>query len=120
MGEVIKKAKGGRFVGWYLRFVDVDGKRKQRASGQQTHAEAKRMLLEIEARIARGKLGVPEREPELAMMTIADLSERFLKEYDSPKIRSHDRWANKGPDTPTSRSSSGRGVGRRRSSPCTS
>ena len=95
MGEVIKKAKGGRFVGWYLRFVDVDGKRKQRASGQQTHAEAKRMLLEIEARIARGKLGVPEREPELAMMTIAELSERFLKEYDSPKIRSHDRWANK-------------------------
>ena len=95
MGEVIKKAKGGRFVGWYLRFVDVDGRRKQRASGQQTHAEAKRMLLEIEARIARGKLGVPEREPELAMMTIAELSERFLKEYDSPKIRSHDRWANK-------------------------
>ena len=95
MGEVIKKVKGGRFVGWYLRFVDVDGRRKQRASGQPTHAEAKRMLIEIEARIARGKLGVPEREPELAMMTIADLSERFLSEYDSPKIRNHDRWASK-------------------------
>lgn len=95
MGEVIRKVKGGRFVGWYLRFVDVDGRRKQRASGQQTHAEAKRMLIEIEARIARGKLGVPEREPELAMMTIADLSERFLSEYDSPKIRNHDRWARK-------------------------
>ena len=95
MGEVLKKQKGGRFVGWYLRFIDVDGKRKQRASGQPTYAEARRALIEIEARIARGKLGVPEREPELADITIAELSERFLTEYDSPKIRSHDSWKKK-------------------------
>ncbi len=93
MGEVIRKVKGGRFVGWYLRFVDVDGKRKQRASGQHTHAEAKRMLIEIEARIARGKLGVPEREPELAMMTIADLSERFLSDKKPPNIPSRNENA---------------------------
>ena len=61
MGEVIKKVKGDRFIGWYLRFVDSDGKRKQRASGQPTHGQAKRMLTEIEARIARGTLGIPER-----------------------------------------------------------
>lgn len=95
MGEVLKKEKDGRFVGWYLRFIDVDGKRKQRASGQPTYAEAKRALIEIEARIARGKLGVPERAPELTDMTIAELSERFLTEYDSPKIRSHGRWKTK-------------------------
>jgi hypothetical protein len=53
MGENVKKTKGGKFVGWYLRYVDIDGRRKQRASKQPTYAEAKRMLVEIEARIAR-------------------------------------------------------------------
>lgn len=54
MGEVIRRTKGGKFLGWYLRYVDADGKRKQRASKQPSYAEAKRMLVEIEARIARG------------------------------------------------------------------
>lgn len=92
MGEVIKKVKGDRFIGWYLRFVDSDGKRKQRASGQPTHGQAKRMLTEIEARIARGTLGIPERT-EIPMLTVAQLAERYLHEYDSPKIRDHDAWA---------------------------
>ena len=47
MGEVIRKQKNGKFIGWYLRFVDVDGKRKQRASKQPTQAEARRMLIEL-------------------------------------------------------------------------
>lgn len=94
MGEIIKKMKGDRFIGWYLRFVDLDGKRKQRASGQPTFAEAKRMLIEIEARIARGKLGVPERDSS-TMLTVQDLTERFLAEYDSPRIRDVTRWAAK-------------------------
>lgn len=92
MGEVIRKVKGGRFLGWYLRFVDVDGRRKQRASGQPSHAEAKRMLAEIEARIARGKMGVPERD-EVTMMTVAQFAERYLAEYDTPKIRDRVGWA---------------------------
>ncbi len=92
MGEVLKKVKGGRFIGWYLRFVDADGKRKQRASGQPTFAEAKRMLAEIEGRIARGKLGVPEREEAAPVMAIGQLAERYLTEYDSPKIRDREAW----------------------------
>lgn len=93
MGEVIKKTKDGRFIGWYLRFVDADRKRKQRASGQPSYAEAKRMLIEIEAKIARGKLGVPDREKSTAMMTVATLAELYLQQYDSPKIRDRDAWA---------------------------
>lgn len=92
MGEVIKKVKGGRFIGWYLRFIDADGKRKQRASGQPTFAEAKRMLAEIEGRIARGKLGVPEREEAAPVMAIGQLAERYLTEYDSPKIHDREAW----------------------------
>jgi hypothetical protein len=58
MGEVIRKTKGGKFVGWYLRYMDADGKRRQRASKQPSFADAKRMLIEIEARIARGMVPV--------------------------------------------------------------
>lgn len=94
MGEIIKRMKGERFIGWYLRWVDSDGRRKQRASGQPTYAEAKRMLVEIEARVARGKLGVPERD-ETTTMTVAELSERYLREYDSPRIRDLPRWVAK-------------------------
>ncbi len=94
MGEVIRKQKNGKFIGWYLRFVDVDGKRKQRASKQPTQAEARRMLIEIEARIVRGKLGVPERG-EATRLTVAQLAERFLDEYDNPRIRDLPRWRRK-------------------------
>ena len=94
MGEVIRKQKNGKFIGWYLRFVDVDGKRKQRASKQPTQAEARRMLIEIEARIVRGKLGVPERDEPLRI-TMAQLTERFLSEYDNPRIRDLTRWRQK-------------------------
>ncbi len=94
MGEVIRKTKAGRFIGWYLRFMDIDGKRKQRASKQPTQAAAKRMLVEIEARIARGKFGVPELD-EPQRLTIAQLAERFLSEYDNPRIRDLSRWRRK-------------------------
>ena len=61
MGDIIRKKKGGKDLGWYIRWVDSDGKRKQRASHQPTYALAKRMLLEIEARVARGQAGMVER-----------------------------------------------------------
>lgn len=91
MGEIIKRMKGERFVGWYLRWVDADGKRKQRASGQPTYAEAKRMLVEIEARVVRGKMGVPERD-KATTLSVGELAEQYLREYDSPRIRDLERW----------------------------
>jgi integrase len=91
MGEVIRKLKNGKFIGWYLRFVDADGVRKQRASGQPSAAEARRCLVEIEAKVARGRLGIPERD-KIYQATIAELTTRFLSEYDSPKIKDLTRW----------------------------
>ena len=92
MGEVIKREKGGRLIGWYLRYVDADGRRKQRASHQPSHAQAKRMLVEIEARIARGKLGIAERPEQLR---VGELIERFVTEYDSPRVRDRAAWEQK-------------------------
>ena len=86
MGEIIRKMKNGKFVGWYLRYIDSDGRRKQRASKQPSHAEARRMLIEIEARIARGLVGIPSRlaAPQL---TLTDLLARFVDEYRDPRIK---------------------------------
>lgn len=75
MGEVIKRQSGGRFIGWYIRYYDGDGKRRIRASKQPTHAEARRMLLQIEAQIARGEAGVAEPRSRI---TVAELCARFL------------------------------------------
>lgn len=75
MGEVLKRMKGGRFIGWYLRYYDADGRRRVVASKQQSHADARRMLQQIEARIARDEAGIA---PEPERLTVAALCERFL------------------------------------------
>lgn len=91
VGDIIRKRKGGKDLGWYIRWVDLDGKRKQRASHQPTHALAKRMLLEIEARVARGQAGMiePEERPRL---TVAELCEKWLAEFASPRIKDLARY----------------------------
>lgn len=84
MGEVIRREKGGKFIGFYLRFYEA-GRRRQLASHQPTHAEARKMLVQIEARIARGQAGMPEEAAPPP--TVATLIERFLAEYSRPRIK---------------------------------
>lgn len=86
LGDIIRKKKNGRFLGYYIRWVDLDGKRKQRASHQPSYALAKRMLVEIEARVARGHAGLcePENRPKLL---VSDLCARWLVEFGSPRIK---------------------------------
>jgi integrase len=86
MGEIIRKMKNGKFVGWYLRYIDADGQRKQRASKQPSHAEARRMLIEIEARIARGLVGMEQRN-RADDPTVATLFSRFVAEHQDPRIK---------------------------------
>lgn len=86
MGEIIRKVKNGKWIGWYLRYVDADGRRKQRASKQPSYAEARRMLIEIEARIARGQVGIEERGGGKAL-TLEGLFARFIAEYRDPKLK---------------------------------
>lgn len=84
VGEVIRRTKAGKFIGFYLRFYE-GGRRRQIASHQPTHAEARKMLLQIEARIARGQAGIAE--PATAAPTVALLIERFVGEYSRPRIK---------------------------------
>lgn len=86
MGDIRRVMRRGKFVGWYVRYLDVDGKRKMRASHQPSKAEARRYLLEVEARVARGLVGIPEAAP-VVEGTVADLCARFLREFSSLKIK---------------------------------
>lgn len=88
MGEVIRKSKSGRFIGWYVRYVDSDGKRKTRATKAATAAEARRILIELEAQAGRRSLGVPERP---VTINGPELIARWLEEY-QPRARNYARW----------------------------
>jgi integrase len=92
MGDIVRRVSRGRFVGWYIRYKDLDGRRRQRASHQPTRALAARMLLEIEARVARGMVGIPEAAPRVDSLTVSELCERFLTEFASPRIKDLGRY----------------------------
>lgn len=80
MGDVLNRGSKDRPL-WYIRYKDVDGRRRQRASHQTTKHAALAYLREVEARVARGIIGVPERAQQAAeSLTIAELADRFLAE----------------------------------------
>lgn len=84
MGEVFKRYKGAKFLGYYLRWYE-GGKRRVRVSRQPTYAEARRMLQAIEGRVARGLAGLDPPAP--AAPTVGELAERFLAEYSRPRLK---------------------------------
>ena len=59
MGDVRNRGTDAK-PQWYCRYVDIDGKRKQRATKQLTESDALRYLAEIEAKVARQKNGVSD------------------------------------------------------------
>ncbi len=84
MGEILKR-HGGFSIRWY-----EGGRRRVLATKQTSHADAKRMLVEIEARVARGDVGIAERRA--AWLTVSKLVELFLREYTRPKIKDLARY----------------------------
>jgi len=71
----------------YCRYIDIDGKRKHRPTHQPTKALALRYVAEVEARVARGLLGIPSlRSGERAgtALTLRGLAERFVREANPP------------------------------------
>src|SRR5689334_7694518 len=90
IGDIVRMVRRGKFIGWYVRYRDADGKRKMRASHQPSKDQARRFLLEVEGRIARGIVGIPEPAP--AAPTVAELVDRFLAEYSRPKIKDLQRY----------------------------
>ena len=92
MGDIIRKKRNGRFIGFYIRWVDVDGTRRQRASHQPTLALAKKMLVEIEAKVARGQAGLEVAKPQTESLTVSALCMRWLEECGGPQIKDLTRY----------------------------
>jgi integrase len=75
---------------FYVRYIDTDGVRKNRRVRVPTRAAARRMLAEIEERVALGLEGIPKpsnEERAKKTVTIRELSEQFLTEYGPPRIK---------------------------------
>lgn len=90
MAEIIKRKGSDGRTHYYARFTDADGKRKMRATKQGNEKDARRFVVELEARIARGKIGIPEPTPEekaRRSITIQQLSDRFLEDYRAPRLK---------------------------------
>ena len=85
MGDIVRRGSS-----WYVRYKDADGVRRMRASRQPTRELARRMLVEIEARVARGIVGIPERTP--AAPRVAELAERFLTDYSRPRLKNLEHY----------------------------
>lgn len=78
MGQVIRKTKGGRFIGWYIRWRQ-GSRRICIASRQPTAAAARKMLVQIEAKVARGESGLDDVDGVAdSSITVNELCERYL------------------------------------------
>lgn len=98
MGDVVRRGSKDR-PRFYIRFLDVDGERRQRAAkGATTLAEARRVLAAIELRVTQGKVGIEEvqqlspEEQQRTSITVKELCEKFLAEYRSPKLKDPSRY----------------------------
>src|SRR5713101_3564177 len=76
---------------WYGKWKDENGVWITRPTHQPTKALADRYVAAVEARIAAGKVGVPQPPPpeELAKkrITLGALCGRFCDEYTSPRVK---------------------------------
>jgi integrase len=80
---------------WWVEYRDLDGRRKAVPTRQPTKEQARRYAEQVEARIAAGNVGIPERTPQEAArhrLTVKELTEAFLRDYSSPRVKDADRY----------------------------
>jgi hypothetical protein len=79
-----------RSEGWWVKFKGPDGAWRAQGTGAQTKAEAKALLVELEARAERQRLGLEPRTRNPDGWTLAELLRWWLDEY-SRHLASHGR-----------------------------
>ena len=73
---------------WWIKYKDASGAWRRRATKQPTRETARKYAVEVEARIARCLIGVPETsELKRESLTVAELCLRYVKEYSGTKVR---------------------------------
>lgn len=100
MGTIVRRGTRDQPL-YYALFLDADGRRKMRRLRVPTKDEARKMLAQIEARIAEGRVGIETRAADplcgpLMDQWIATLSNRN-KQDDKTRYERHVRpyWANR-------------------------
>ncbi|MGO9291333.1 MAG: tyrosine-type recombinase/integrase [Polyangia bacterium] len=94
MGCVINRGKRHQ-PRWYVKYRDIDGAWKMVPSHQPTKDQARQYVEHIEARIANGKIGIPEPTPEdlsRQRLTVKELADTFLRDYSSPRLKDAARY----------------------------
>lgn len=86
MGSVYRKISRGVDLGWYAVYVDRAGKRRHVATRQPTKAAATVLLAEIEAKVRRGLVGVPEQK-SAALFTVGRVFAQWLEDFSAPRIK---------------------------------
>jgi len=78
---------------WWVQYTDPSGETKRKRTGQPTKKLAEQYSAEITARLARGLIGIPEKETvKKSLLTVGQLLERFLVEYRSPQVRNIEKY----------------------------
>lgn len=82
---------------WYCRYVDIDGKRKNRPTQQPTEALAGQFLAAVKARVGQGQVGIPSdsaaprRATPAPALTLLQLVERYLQQA-APRSKDPERY----------------------------
>lgn len=89
---IVRRELNDGTVRFYIRYVDVDGVRRMRlAEGARTRAEAKLIRDAARGNVMQGRVGIDpkadERRRARARMTVRDLGEKFLQEYENDTVK---------------------------------
>lgn len=80
---------------WYCRYVGADGRQHEKATKQPSKDLARDYLVQIQARVARGEVGLVQTGPKEKRQkhaTLGDLLAEFCDKVDTPKIRKLHRY----------------------------
>jgi integrase len=94
MGSVFNRGTRHKPL-WYAKYRDLDGQWKMVPTHQPTKDQARQYVEQVESRLARGNVGIPEPTPEDVKrdrLTVAELAQIFLADYSSPRLKDAARY----------------------------
>jgi integrase len=90
MGDIVRRGTKAK-PRFYIRYIDSDGVRRNRAAkGATTERDARQLLAAAELRVSQGKVGIEEptaEQQEQRTITLRELFDRFMEEYAPPRLK---------------------------------
>lgn len=86
------RLNGDRPIGWWFRWREGKRRRHEKMGEPQDQRGAERRALEILARLADDKVGLPVKAQEQQRLTVEELGQKFLEGYSRPRIKDLDAY----------------------------